>query len=282
MDIKQEALKLHIDSQGKLEVISKVPVNDAKDLSLAYTPGVAEPCKEIHKDPDTVYKYTIKGRTVAVVTDGSAVLGLGNIGAAAGMPVMEGKSVLFKNFGGVDAFPICLDTQDVDEIVKTVKYLAPTFGGINLEDISAPRCFEIEKRLKEELDIPIFHDDQHGTAIVVLAAIINALKIVKKDIKDVKVSISGAGAAGVAIAKLLLSAGVNDVVLCDSKGIISKDRANLNASKQELAEITNKEGINGTIADAIKDTDIFVGVSGPGTVTQDMLKAMAKDSIVFH
>ncbi|HHX23927.1 MAG: NAD(P)-dependent malic enzyme [Tepidanaerobacteraceae bacterium] len=281
MDIKQEALKLHIDSQGKLEVISKVPVNDAKDLSLAYTPGVAEPCKEIHKDPDTVYKYTIKGRTVAVVTDGSAVLGLGNIGAAAGMPVMEGKSVLFKNFGGVDAFPICLDTQDVDEIVKTVKYLAPTFGGINLEDISAPRCFEIEKRLKEELDIPIFHDDQHGTAIVVLAAIINALKIVKKDIKDVKVSISGAGAAGVAIAKLLLSAGVNDVVLCDSKGIISKDRANLNASKQELAEITNKEGINGTIADAIKDTDIFVGVSGPGTVTQDMLKAMAKDSIVF-
>jgi malate dehydrogenase (oxaloacetate-decarboxylating) len=281
VDIKQEALKLHIDSQGKLEVISKVPVNDAKDLSLAYTPGVAEPCKEIHKDPDTVYKYTIKGRTVAVVTDGSAVLGLGNIGAAAGMPVMEGKSVLFKNFGGVDAFPICLDTQDVDEIVKTVKYLAPTFGGINLEDISAPRCFEIEKRLKEELDIPIFHDDQHGTAIVVLAAIINALKIVKKDIKDVKVSISGAGAAGVAIAKLLLSAGVNDVVLCDSKGIISKDRANLNASKQELAEITNKEGINGTIADAIKDTDIFVGVSGPGTVTQDMLKAMAKDSIVF-
>lgn len=281
MDLKQDALKLHIENQGKIEVISKVPLKDARDLSLAYTPGVAEPCKEINNNPDSVYKYTAKGHMVAVVTDGSAVLGLGNIGPEAAMPVMEGKSVLFKNFGGIDAFPICLDTQDVDEIVKTIKYLAPTFGGINLEDISAPRCFEIEKRLKQELDIPIFHDDQHGTAVVVLAAIINALKIVKKDIKDVKVTISGAGAAGVAIAKLLLSAEVADVVVCDSKGIVSKDRTNLNASKQELAEITNRQGLSGKIFDALKGSDIFIGVSGPGTVTQDMVKTMAKDSIIF-
>ena len=281
MDMKQDALKLHIENQGKIEVISKVPLKNARDLSLAYTPGVAEPCMEISRDPDSVYKYTAKGRMVAVVTDGSAVLGLGNIGAAAGMPVMEGKSVLFKNFGGVDAFPICLDTQDVDELVKTIKYLAPTFGGINLEDISAPRCFEIEKRLKQELDIPIFHDDQHGTAVVVLAAIINALKIVKKEIGKVKVVISGAGAAGVAIAKLLLSAGVDDVVVCDSKGIISKDRAKLNSSKQELAEITNKHGISGKLQDALNESDIFIGVSGPDTVTKDMIEAMAKDSIVF-
>ena len=281
MDMKQDALKLHIENQGKIEVVSKVPLKNARDLSLAYTPGVAEPCMEISRDPDSVYKYTAKGRMVAVVTDGSAVLGLGNIGAAAGMPVMEGKSVLFKNFGGVDAFPICLDTQDVDELVKTIKYLAPTFGGINLEDISAPRCFEIEKRLKQELDIPIFHDDQHGTAVVVLAAIINALKIVKKEIGKVKVVISGAGAAGVAIAKLLLSAGVDDVVVCDSKGIISKDRAKLNSSKQELAEITNKHGISGKLQDALNESDIFIGVSGPDTVTKDMIEAMAKDSIVF-
>ncbi len=281
MKVKQEALKLHIENQGKIEVTSKVPLRDATDLSLAYTPGVAEPCKEIDKNPEDVYKYTSKGRMVAVVSDGSAVLGLGNIGAAAAMPVMEGKAVLFKSFGGVDAFPICLETQDVNEIVKTVKYLAPTFGGVNLEDISAPRCFEIEDTLKRELDIPIFHDDQHGTAVVVLAAIINALKIVKKDIKDVRVSISGAGAAGVAIAKLLLSARVSDVVLCDSKGIISKDRTNLNASKQELAEITNKKNQSGNIYDAIKGTDIFIGVSGPGTVTQDMIKTMAENAIVF-
>lgn len=281
VDLKHDALKLHMDNQGKIEVVSKVPLKNARDLSLAYTPGVAEPCKEINKNPDSVYKYTSKGRLVAVVTDGSAVLGLGNIGAAAGLPVMEGKAVLFKNFGGVDAFPICLDTQDVDEIVKTIKYLAPTFGGINLEDISAPRCFEIEKRLKQELDIPIFHDDQHGTAVVVLAAIINALKIVKKDIKDVKVAISGAGAAGVAIAKLLLSAGVADAVVCDSKGIVSKDRADLNPSKQELAEITNRQNLSGNIFDAIKGSDIFIGVSGPGTVTQDMIETMAKDAIVF-
>lgn len=281
MDIKNDALKLHRENQGKIEVKSKVQLKDARDLSLAYTPGVAEPCKEINKNPDSVYEYTSRGRLVAVVTDGSAVLGLGNISPEAAMPVMEGKSVLFKNFGGVDAFPICLDTQDVDEIVKTIKYIAPTFGGINLEDISAPRCFEIENRLKEELDIPIFHDDQHGTAVVVLAAIINALKIVKKDMKDVKVAINGAGAAGVAIAKLLLSAGVADVIVCDSKGIVSKDRTNLNTSKQELAEITNRQNLSGNIFDAIKGTDIFIGVSGPGTVTQDMIKAMAKDSIVF-
>jgi len=281
VDLKQEALKLHRDNQGKLEVISKVPLKDRNDLSLAYTPGVAEPCKEISKDKNLVYEYTSKGHMVAVVTDGSAVLGLGNIGPEAAMPVMEGKAVLFKNFGGVDAFPICLDTQDVDEIVKTVKYLAPTFGGINLEDISAPRCFEIEQRLKQELDIPIFHDDQHGTAVVSLAAIINALKIVGKDMKEVKVAISGAGAAGVAIAKLLLSVGVADVVVCDSKGIVSKDRADLNPSKRELAEITNKRDLSGNIFDALKGADIFIGVSGPGTVTQDMIRVMAKDPIVF-
>ncbi len=281
MDLKQEALQLHMKHQGKIEVISKVPLKNSRDLSLAYTPGVAEPCKKIKENPDSVYEYTAKGRMVAVVTDGSAVLGLGNIGAEAGMPVMEGKAVLFKNFGGVDAFPICLDTQDVNEIVDTIKHIAPTFGGINLEDISAPRCFEVEKRLKQELDIPVFHDDQHGTAVVVLAAIINALKIVKKDIKDVKVVISGAGAAGVAISKLLLSAGVFDVVVCDSKGIVSRDRTDLNESKQELADISNKQGLSGDISCALKDSDIFIGVSGPGTVTKDMVKTMAKDAIIF-
>ncbi|HHW91447.1 MAG TPA: NAD-dependent malic enzyme [Firmicutes bacterium] len=281
MDVKQDALKLHRDNKGKIEVTSKVQLKDARDLSLAYTPGVAEPCKEINNNPDSVYEYTAKGRMVAVVTDGSAVLGLGNIGPEAAMPVMEGKAVLFKNFAGVDAFPICLATQDADEIVKTIKYLAPTFGGINLEDISAPRCFEIEDRLKGELDIPVFHDDQHGTAVVVLAALINALKIVEKDIKDVQVAINGAGAAGVAIVKLLLSAGVADIVVCDRQGIVSSDRPNLNASKQDLARITNKQNLRGDISEAIKGRDIFIGVSGPGTVTQDMVKTMAKDPIVF-
>lgn len=281
MDLTKEALELHAKNKGKIEVISKVPLKDAKDLSLAYTPGVAEPCKKIKENPDLIYEYTAKGRMIAVVTDGSAVLGLGNIGAAAGMPVMEGKAVLFKNFGGVDAFPICLATQDVDEIVETVKRIAPTFGGINLEDISAPRCFEVEKRLKQELDIPVFHDDQHGTAVVVLAAAINALKIVDKDIKDVKVVISGAGAAGVAITKLLLSAGAADVIVCDSKGIIYRGRENLNESKQELANVTNKENVKGTIADALEGSDIFVGVSGPGTVTKEMIEKMGKDAIVF-
>lgn len=281
MDVRQEALKLHQENQGKIEVVSKVAIGDAASLALAYTPGVAEPCKEIHKDPEAVYKYTAKGRLVAVVSDGSAVLGLGNIGPAGAIPVMEGKAALFKNFGGVDAFPICLDTQDADEIVKTVKYLAPMFGGINLEDIAAPRCFEIEARLKQELDIPIFHDDQHGTAIVTLAAIINALKIVKKDVKDVRTVISGAGAAGVAIAKLLLAAGFVDVVVCDSKGIISKDRSDLNSSKKGLAEITNSQNLSGNIAEALKGSDIFIGVSLPGAVTKDMVAGMAKDAIVF-
>ena len=281
MDLKKQALKLHRENQGKIEVTSKVKLEDAEDLSLAYTPGVAEPCKEIHKDPNLVYEYTSKGNMVAVVTDGSAVLGLGNIGAKAGLPVMEGKAVLFKGFANVDAFPICLDTQDPEEIIKAVKYIAPSFGGINLEDIAAPKCFEIEKRLKQDLDIPIFHDDQHGTAVVVLAVIINALKVVKKQMENVKVAISGAGAAGVAIAKLLLNAGAKDIIMCDSKGIISKDRDNLNESKKELAQITNKQNLQGSLADAIKGADIFVGVSGPGTVKQEMVATMAQDAIVF-
>ena len=281
MDLKTEALKLHQTNQGKIEVVSKVPIKNAHDLGLAYTPGVAEPCKEIHRNPDSVYEYTAKGRLVAVVTDGSAVLGLGNIGATAALPVMEGKAALFKTFAQVDAFPICLDTQDTDEIINTVKYLAPAFGGINLEDIAAPRCFEIEARLKRELDIPIFHDDQHGTAIVVLAAIINALTVVNKKPENVKVVIGGAGAAGVAIAKLLLSAGFSQLIICDSKGIISQDRSGLNASKQELAKITNKQNISGTVADAIKESDLFIGVSGPGTVSSNMIETMAQDAIVF-
>jgi malate dehydrogenase (oxaloacetate-decarboxylating) len=281
MNIREEALKLHAENQGKIEIRSRVSLKESKDLSLAYTPGVAEPCKEIKEEPDAVYKYTCKGRMVAVVTDGSAVLGLGNIGAMAGMPVMEGKALLFKNFGGVDAFPICLGTQDVDEIVKTVKLISPTFGGINLEDISAPRCFEIESRLKQELDIPVFHDDQHGTAVVVLAGVINALKIVKKDIKDVKVAVSGAGAAGVAITKLLLKAGAKDVIVCDRKGAIYKGREGLDFSKRELSEITNKSGIKGSLSDAMEGADIFIGVSAPGTVTKDMVKAMAPDPIIF-
>ena len=281
MDLKHEALQLHHNHLGKIEVISKVPLTDEVNLGLAYTPGVAEPCKEIRANPQSVYKYTAKGRLVAVVTDGSAVLGLGNIGAAAALPVMEGKAALFKTFANVDAFPICLDTQDVDEIVTTVKYLAPVFGGINLEDIAAPRCFEVEARLKEELDIPVFHDDQHGTAIVVLAAIINALKIVNKDIETCKVTICGAGAAGVAIAKLMLSAGCSDIIICDSKGIISNLRTDLNPSKQQLAAMTNSNNLSGSLADALKGRDIFIGVSGPGTVSQDMIQTMAKDAIVF-
>lgn len=281
MNLREEALKLHAENQGKIEIKSRVSLKESKDLSLAYTPGVAEPCKEIKENPDTVYKYTCKGRMVAVVTDGSAVLGLGNIGAMAGMPVMEGKALLFKNFGGVDAFPICLGTQNVDEIVKTVKLISPTFGGINLEDISAPRCFEIESRLKQELDIPVFHDDQHGTAVVVLAGVINALKIVKKDIKDVKVAVSGAGAAGVAITKLLLKAGAKDVIVCDRKGAIYKGREGLDFSKEELSQITNKSVIKGDLADAMKGADIFIGVSAPDTVTKDMVKAMAPDPIIF-
>ncbi|TYP47452.1 NAD(P)-dependent malic enzyme [Thermosediminibacter litoriperuensis] len=281
MNIKEEALRLHEENRGKIEVVPKVPLRDFKDLSLAYTPGVAEPCKEIKQNPELVYRYTCKGRMVAVVTDGSAVLGLGNIGPEAGMPVMEGKALLFKTFAGVDAFPICLATQDVDEIVNAVKYIAPTFGGINLEDISAPRCFEIERRLKEELDIPVFHDDQHGTAVVVLAGVLNALKIVGKRMADVRVVINGAGAAGVAVAKLLLKAGVGDVVVCDRKGTIYRGREGMDWSKEELAQITNRSGIKGDLTKAMKGSDVFIGVSAAGVVTRDMVKSMARDPVVF-
>ncbi|MCR4716203.1 MAG: NADP-dependent malic enzyme [Lachnospiraceae bacterium] len=281
MDAYEEALELHEKLHGKVETVSKVEINNAHALSVAYTPGVAEPCRKIADDKELAYKYTIKSNTIAVVSDGSAVLGLGNIGAEAAMPVMEGKCVLFKEFGGVNAFPICLDTQDTEEIIKTVKYLAPTFGGINLEDISAPRCFEIEERLKAELDIPIFHDDQHGTAIVVLAGIINALKIVKKEPKDCKVAISGSGAAGIAIAKLLLRYGFVNVIVCDSQGIISPESKRLNAAKEEMIRISNPNHETGTLADALKGADIFIGVSAPNVCTAEMVKEMNKDAICF-
>jgi malate dehydrogenase (oxaloacetate-decarboxylating) len=281
MDLREEALKLHKDNRGKVEVISKVKVENSKDLSLAYTPGVAEPCKEIHANPELVYDYTNKGNMVAVVTDGSAVLGLGNIGPKAGMPVMEGKAVLFKSFADVDAFPICIDSQDVDTIVETVKLIAPSFGGINLEDISAPRCFEIEERLKKELDIPIFHDDQHGTAIIVLAGILNGLKVVGKKIEDVTAAISGAGAAGIAIAKLLINAGIKDVIICNSRGILDKSEENLDPIRKEMALTTNKENRKGTLADAMVGTDIFIGVSAPNIVTKEMIESMNENSIAF-
>ncbi|MBQ4232663.1 MAG: NADP-dependent malic enzyme [Lachnospiraceae bacterium] len=281
MNAYEEALKLHEEKQGKVETVSKCPINDAHALSVAYTPGVAEPCRKIAEDKELAYKYTIKSNTIAVVSDGSAVLGLGNIGAEAAMPVMEGKAVLFKEFGGVNAFPICLDTQDTEEIIKTVKYLAPTFGGINLEDISAPRCFEIEERLKAELDIPVFHDDQHGTAIVVLAGIINALKIVKKEPKDCKVAISGSGAAGIAIAKLLLRYGFVNVIVCYSQGIISPESKRLNSAKEEMIRISNPNHETGTLADALKGADIFIGVSAPNVCTAEMVKSMNKDAICF-
>jgi malate dehydrogenase (oxaloacetate-decarboxylating) len=281
MDLREEALKLHKDNRGKVEVISKVKVENSKDLSLAYTPGVAEPCKEIHANPELVYDYTNKGNMVAVVTDGSAVLGLGNIGPKAGMPVMEGKAVLFKSFADVDAFPICIDSQDVDTIVETVKLIAPSFGGINLEDISAPRCFEIEERLKKELDIPIFHDDQHGTAIIVLAGILNGLKVVGKKIEDVTAAISGAGAAGIAIAKLLINAGIKDVIICNSRGILDKSEENLDPIRKEMALTTNKENRKGTLADAMVGADIFIGVSAPNIVTKEMIESMNENSIAF-
>ncbi len=280
-DIMQESLEQHKKHKGKIEVTSKVPLETKKDLSLYYTPGVAQPCKEIHKTPSTVYDYTSKGNLVAVVSDGSAVLGLGNIGASAAIPVMEGKCVLFKKFGNVDAFPICIESQDPDTIINTVKLIAPVFGGINLEDISAPRCFEIEKQLKEQLDIPIFHDDQHGTAIVVAAGIINSLKIVKKNMKDLKITICGAGAAGIAVTKILINLGAGDIILCDSKGIISKDRTGLNPAKIEICKITNKTDRAGTLKDAIEGADVFIGVSAPGIVTEQMIEAMNKDAIVF-
>lgn len=281
MTINEKALKLHAEWKGKLTTEPKAPVKTREDLALAYTPGVAEPCKEIAKDPQKAYTYTIKQNTIAVVSDGSAVLGLGNIGAKAAMPVMEGKAVLFKTFGDVNAVPICLDTQDTDEIVKTVINIAPAFGGINLEDISAPRCFEIESRLKEALDIPVFHDDQHGTAIVVLSGVINALKVVGKKKEDCYVVVNGSGAAGIAIAKLLLRYGFKKLTLCDSKGIISADNDNLNWIKKEMAEVTNLEHKHGTLADAMVGADIFIGVSAPGSVTQDMVRSMNKDSILF-
>lgn len=281
MSIQEEALKLHRECRGKIEVQSTVAVGSAKDLSLAYTPGVAEPCQEIYQEKEKVYEYTRKWNLVAVVTDGTAVLGLGDIGPEAGMPVMEGKAVLFKTFADVDAFPICLDTKDPEEIIKTVKYLAPTFGGINLEDISAPRCFEIERRLKEELDIPVFHDDQHGTAVVVLAGIINALKIVGKKIGEVSAVVNGAGSAGIAIAKLLMRLGLNDIVLCDRQGAIFEGAGNLNTAQQEIAKITNRQIKKGSLKEVMEGTDIFIGVSAPNTVTKEMIASMNHDAIVF-
>ncbi len=281
MNISEKALMLHEQWNGKLEVVSKAPVKSREDLSIAYTPGVAEPCKVIAQDKEAAYKYTMKANTVAVVSDGSAVLGLGNIGPYAAMPVMEGKAVLFKEFGGVNAVPICLDTQDTEEIIKAVTYLAPAYGGINLEDISAPRCFEIEERLKEILDIPVFHDDQHGTAIVVLAGIINALKVVGKKKEDCRVVVNGAGSAGVAITRLLLTYGFPHITMCDKVGIVSKKTEGLNWMQQKMTEVTNLEQQTGTLADAMKDADIFVGVSAPGIVSAEMVASMNKDAILF-
>ena len=281
MTIKDQALRLHEQWNGKLETASKCTVSSAEDLAIAYTPGVAEPCRVIAEDPKAAYKYTIKSNTVAVVSDGSAVLGLGNIGALAAMPVMEGKAVLFKEFGGVNAVPICLDTQDTEEIIETVIRIAPAFGGINLEDIAAPRCFEIEKRLNDALNIPVFHDDQHGTAIVVLAGIINALKIVKKDKEACKVVVNGAGSAGIAITKILLSYGFKDVTMCDRQGILCEGDSTLNWMQAEMTKVTNLSHQTGTLADALKGADIFVGVSAPGIVTMDRVSSMAKDSILF-
>nr|WP_178743086.1 malic enzyme-like NAD(P)-binding protein [uncultured Mediterraneibacter sp.] len=281
MTNNEKALKMHEEWNGKIETTAKAHVNSREDLAIAYTPGVAEPCKVIAQDPEAAYKYTMKANTVAVVSDGSAVLGLGNIGALAAMPVMEGKAVLFKEFGGVNAVPICLDTQDTEEIIKSVVNIAPAFGGINLEDISAPRCFEIETRLKELLNIPVFHDDQHGTAIVVLAGIINALKVTGKKKEDCRVVVNGAGSAGVAITKLLLTYGFPHITMCDINGIISKNSPNLNWMQQQMTEVTNLEGRTGTLADALKGADIFVGVSAPNIVSKEMVASMNKDAILF-
>ena len=281
MDYAAESLRVHEQFKGKLTVKSRVAVNDKEDLSIAYTPGVAEPCRKIAENKNDVFKYTIKGHTVAVVSDGTAVLGLGDIGPEAAMPVMEGKSVLFKEFGGVDAFPICLDTKEPEEIIKTVKYISPTFGGINLEDISSPRCFEIEERLKEDLDIPVFHDDQHGTAIVVTAGIINALKIVKKEWKDLKIVVAGAGAAGLSVCRLLQTFGPDDVILTNRKGAVYEGRPDLNPVVAKMAKVTNKNKKQGTLADVLVGADIFIGVSGPNLVTKEMIKTMNNDAIVF-
>ena len=281
MTINEKALELHEKWNGKLDTVSKVQVKTREDLALAYTPGVAEPCNVIAKDPEAAYRYTIKSNTVAVVSDGSAVLGLGNIGPLAAMPVMEGKAVLFKEFGGINAFPICLDTQDTEEIIETVVRIAPAFGGINLEDISAPRCFEIEERLKKLLNIPVFHDDQHGTAIVVLAGIINALKVTGKKKEDCRVVVNGAGSAGVAITKLLLNYGFPHITMCDKTGMLCKGMEGLNWMQEKMVEVTNLEHKTGTLADALKGADIFVGVSAPGIVSQEMVASMNKDSILF-
>lgn len=281
MTTSEKALMLHKQWNGKLETVSKTPVKSREDLALAYTPGVAEPCKVIAQDPSAAYTYTMKANTVAVVSDGSAVLGLGNIGPYAAMPVMEGKAVLFKEFGGVNAVPICLDTQDTEEIIKAVTWMAPGFGGINLEDIAAPRCFEIEERLKATLDIPVFHDDQHGTAIVVLAGIINALKVVGKKKEDCRIVVNGAGSAGVAITKLLLTYGFPHITMCDKVGIVSRSTQGLNWMQQKMAEVTNLENQSGSLADALKGADIFVGVSAPGIVTPEMVASMNHDAILF-
>lgn len=281
MTTNEKALLMHEKWNGKLETVSKTPVKTREDLAIAYTPGVAEPCKVIAKDKEAAYKYTMKANTVAVVSDGSAVLGLGNIGPYAAMPVMEGKAVLFKEFGNVNAVPICLDTQDTEEIIKAVTYLAPGFGGINLEDISAPRCFEIEERLKEILDIPVFHDDQHGTAIVVLAGVINALKVVGKKKEDCRVVVNGAGSAGVAITKLLLTYGFPNIIMCDKVGIVSKGTEGLNWMQKKMTEVTNLNNETGSLADALKGADIFIGVSAPNIVTPEMVASMNRDSILF-
>ncbi len=281
MDYNTLALQMHESHKGKIEVISKVKVEDRDDLSTAYTPGVAEPCRKIRDNKSDVYRYTAKGNLVAVVSDGTAVLGLGDIGPEAAMPVMEGKSILFKTFAGIDAFPICLDTKDLEEIIKTVKYLAPTFGGINLEDISAPRCFEIERRLKEELDIPVFHDDQHGTAIVVSAGIINALKLVGKKPQEVKAVINGAGSAGISICKLLLQIGIGDIILVDRAGALASGEEWMNPAQAAMAKVTNKDQQHGPLAEIIKGKDVFIGVSAPNVVTAEMVSTMAEDAIVF-
>lgn len=282
-DLKQEALQMHKEKQGKIEVISKVSVANARDLSLAYSPGVAEPCKEIHANPNTVYDYTAKGNLVGVVSDGTAVLGLGDIGPAAGLPVMEGKAILFKSFAGVDAFPICMNHHDDPmKMVDIIKNLEPTFGGINLEDIAAPNCFIIEEELQKVVDIPIFHDDQHGTAIVTLSGLLNALKIIEKDIGDIHVVINGAGAAGIAIIKLLMHLGVKDVIMCDRNGAIYQGRpVGMNSMKDEMAKVTNKAMVKGDLAEAVKGADVFIGVSAAGALTQDMVKTMNKDAIIF-
>ena len=281
MDYYKASLKMHEENKGKMAVASKVKVETKDDLSIAYTPGVAEPCRKIYENPDDVYKYTNKSNTVAVVSDGSAVLGLGHIGGLASIPVMDGKSLLFKEFAGIDAFPVCLETQEVDEIVNIVKNIAPTLGGINLEDISAPRCFEIEEKLQSQVNIPVFHDDQHGTAVVVSAAVINAAKLTGRDLSRMKAIINGAGAAGTAIAKMLMNLGIEDVVACDSKGILTRERNDLNEAKKRLAAVTNKNQIKGTLAEAVKGRDLFIGVSAAKVLTQDMVKSMNENAIIF-